>query len=427
MNFVPLRPVITNKSVKVSNKIVVIGGGAAGFFAAITCAAENKQNEVLLLEKTSKLLQKVKISGGGRCNVTHACFEIKPLTQAYPRGEKQLKAAFARFSTKDTVEWFESRKVKLKTEADGRMFPASNNSQTIIDCLLKEAKKNKVNIRTQVGVKKIIPNFNGGFDLILDNNEKIFCNRVIVAAGGTPKSENLNWIKELNIKVEQPVPSLFSFNIEHTELRNLSGITINPARIRIKNTKFEFSGPLLITHWGVSGPVILKASSYAARVLADLNYNFNIEISWLDNRKEDSVRQELMNIKAANPNKSVKSLFPSYLPARLNSYLINRAGIDENINWAEVSKEAVNGLINVLLYDNYTITGRTTYKEEFVTCGGVNLDEIDFKTMECKRIRGLHFAGEILDIDGITGGFNFQAAWTTAFIAGKAAGAATNQ
>lgn len=426
MILVPLRPVELKKSVKVSNKIVVIGGGAAGFFAAITCAAESKQNEVVLLEKTSKLLQKVKISGGGRCNVTHACFDIKQLSQAYPRGEKQLKAAFARFSTKDTIEWFESRKVRLKTEPDGRMFPVTNNSQTIIDCLQKEAKKHKVTVTTEVGVRKIVPTFNGGFDLILDNNEKMFCNRVIVAAGGTPKAEHLNWLKELNIKVEQPVPSLFSFNIETPELRELSGIAVNPARIRIQNTKFEFSGPLLITHWGISGPVVLKASSYAARALAEMGYQFNVEISWLDNRKEDSVRQELMNIKAANPNKTVKSLFPFYLPARLNSYIIQRAGINEDTNWAEVSKDGVNALINVLLYDNYAITGRTTYKEEFVTCGGINLDEIDFKSMECKRIKGLHFAGEILDIDGITGGFNFQAAWTTAFIAGKAAGAASN-
>ncbi|MFN4083136.1 MAG: NAD(P)/FAD-dependent oxidoreductase [Bacteroidia bacterium] len=404
-----------------SNKIVVIGGGAAGFFAAITCASENNQNEVIILEKTSKLLQKVKISGGGRCNVTHACFEIKPLTLAYPRGEKQLKSAFTKFATKETVEWFESRKVKLKTEADGRMFPTTNNSQTIIDCLLKEAKKLKIEIKTETGVSKIIPTFSGGFDLQLTNGDKMYCNKVIVATGGSPKNENLKWLKDLNIKTENPVPSLFSFNITDEKLRELSGISVNPVRTRITHTKLEFSGPILITHWGLSGPVILKASSYGARILAERNYEFEVEISWLDNKKEDAVRQELMNLKAANPNKSVKSLFPFYLPARLNSYLIAKAGIDENLNWAEISKDDVNAMINTLVYDKYNVNGRTAYKEEFVTCGGVNLDEIDFKTMECKRIKGLYFAGEILDIDGITGGFNFQAAWTTGYIAGKAA------
>lgn len=404
-----------------SNKIIVIGGGAAGFFAAITCASENNNNEVIILEKTSKLLQKVKISGGGRCNVTHACFEIKPLTQAYPRGEKQLKSAFTKFSTKDTVNWFESRKVKLKTEPDGRMFPVSNNSQTIIDCLLKEAKKLKIQIKTETGVKKIIPNFHGGFDLVLDNGDKLFCNNVIVATGGSPNTDSTNWLKDLNIKIESSVPSLFSFNIDDETLRNLTGISVDKARVRIVNTKFEFNGPLLITHWGVSGPVVLKTSSYAARYLAEHHYHVDVEISWLENKKEDAVRQELMNIKAANPGKTVKSLFPFYLPARLNTYLIKKAGIDENVNWAEISKDDVNAMINCLLYDTYQVTGRTAYKEEFVTCGGVNLDEIEFKTMECKRVKGLHFAGEVLDIDAITGGFNFQAAWTTGFIAGKAA------
>lgn len=404
-----------------SNKIVVIGGGAAGFFAAITCAQENKENEVIILEKSAKLLQKVRVSGGGRCNVTHACFEIKPLTQSYPRGEKQLKSAFARFSTKDTFEWFESNKVKLKTESDGRVFPTTDDSQTIIDCLLKEAKKSKVKIETEVGVKKILPNFQSGFDLVLDNGNKIFCNKVIVTTGGSPKEEGYTWLKELGIRIELPVPSLFSFNINDEALTKLTGISVNPARVRVTNTKLEYTGPILITHWGLSGPAILKTSAYGARILADKNYEVELEISWLENKKEDSVRQELMNLKAANPHREVGALFPFYLPARLNSYLINKAGLSEKTNWAEVSKDQVNELINVLLYDKYITAGKTPFKEEFVTCGGVNLDDVDFKTMECKKLKGLHFAGEVLDIDGITGGFNFQAAWTTAFIAGKAA------
>ena len=405
----------------VSHKVVVIGGGAAGFFAAINCAQANKEADVFLFEKTAKVLQKVKVSGGGRCNVTHACFDLKQLSLAYPRGEKQLKSAFARFSTQDTIDWFESRKVKLKTKPDGRMFPVSDNSQTIIDCLEKEAKKLKVKVEFEKGVKKIIPNFHGGFELLMDSGEKIVCQKIIVAAGGSPKEEQMQWLRELGHRIETPVPSLFTFNIPNNPIVELMGIAINPARVRILNTKLECSGPVLITHWGLSGPAILKTSSIGARVLAEKDYDFEAQISWLDNKKEDSVRQELFNLKAANPTKQIGNLFPFNLPKRLNSYLLAKAGIDENANWAEVSKDGVNDIIKCLLYDTYPVKGKTTFKEEFVTCGGINLDDIDFKNMESKRLKGLFFAGEVLDIDGVTGGFNFQAAWTTGFIAGKAA------
>jgi predicted Rossmann fold flavoprotein len=405
----------------VSHKVIVIGGGAAGYFSAIQCAQTNKNVEVILLEKSSKVLQKVKVSGGGRCNVTHACFDLKQLSLSYPRGEKQLKSAFARFSPKETIEWFESRKVKLKTEKDGRMFPVSDDSQTIIDCLEKEIKKSKVTVEMGKGVKRIVPNFHGGFDLVLESGEKMFCNKLIVASGGSPKEDGLLWLKELGHRIETPVPSLFTFNIPDSSIINLQGIAINPARVRILNTKLEVSGPVLITHWGLSGPAILKTSSLGAKILAEKDYEFEVQISWLDNKKEDSVRQELFNLKAANPSKGVVSLFPFGLPKRLNTYLLEKAGVDENASWGDISKEDVNKVIQCLLYDTYQVKGKTTFKEEFVTCGGINLDDVDFKTMESKRLKGLYFAGEVLDIDGITGGFNFQAAWTTGFIAGKAA------
>jgi hypothetical protein len=405
----------------VSHKVVVIGGGAAGYFSAIQCAQTNKNAEVILLEKSMKVLQKVKVSGGGRCNVTHACFDLKQLSLSYPRGEKQLKSAFARFSPKDTIDWFESRKVKLKTEKDGRMFPVSDDSQTIIDCLEKEIKKSKVQVELGKGVKKLTPNFHGGFDLVLDSGDKLFCNRVIIATGGSPKESGLQWIKELGHRIEVPVPSLFTFNIPNEDLLALQGIAIPSVRVRILDTKLECCGPILITHWGLSGPSILKISSLGARVLAERDYLFEVQVSWLENKKEDAVRQELFNLKAANPGKQVSNLFPFSLPKRLNSYLLQKAGIDEQSNWGDVSKEQLNLIIQCLLYDTYQVKGKTTFKEEFVTCGGVNLDDIDFKGMESKRMKGLHFAGEVLDIDGITGGFNFQAAWTTGFIAGKAA------
>ncbi len=407
-----------------SHTVVIIGGGAAGYFAAIQCAEANKQAKVILLEKSAKVLQKVKVSGGGRCNVTHACFDLKLLAKNYPRGEKHLKSAFSRFFTQDTVNWFEERKVKLKTEADGRMFPVSDDSQTIIDCLEKEVSKLKIEIRKETGVKKVVPSFHGGFDLYLSNDQKLSCQRVIIASGGSPKIEGLEWIKELGLRIESPVPSLFTFNIPNADLLALQGIAVNPVRVRIPEAKLENCGPMLITHWGLSGPAVLKLSSLGARILAEKEYKFEVQVSWLENRREDSVRQELFNLKAANPSKQVGGLFPFILPKRLIVYILAKAGIEEKSNWGEVSKESVNLLIQHLLYDSYEVVGKTTFKEEFVTCGGVNLDDIDFKTMEYKRMRGLHFAGEVLDIDGITGGFNFQAAWTTGFIAGRAAATA---
>lgn len=403
-------------------KIVVIGGGAAGFFAAISAAKANADAEVIILEKTAKLLQKVKISGGGRCNVTHACFDLKQLSLSYPRGDKHLKSAFSRFSTSDTMEWFESRKVKLKTEPDGRVFPVSDDSQTIIDCLMKEVKKLKIQVLISKEVRRIETR-DTNFKLYITDGENIECNKVIVTTGGAPKEEQFNWLKTLGHEIIEPVPSLFTFNLPNHPLTELSGVAVNPAKVKIPELKLETSGPLLITHWGFSGPSVLRLSSFGARLIAEKNYHFEIQISWLNDKKEESCRNELMNIKAANPNRQVNNLFPFKLPTRLLDYLFEKSEINSKLNWAEISKEQVNKLVQALLYDTYQIEGKTSFKEEFVTSGGVNLNEIDFKNMQSRKIKGLFFAGEVLDIDGITGGFNFQAAWTTGFLAGNGAAA----
>ena len=402
-------------------KVVVIGGGAAGFFAAIHCAMANKEAEVVLVEKTDKLLSKIKISGGGRCNVTHACFDLKQLSLAYPRGEKQLKSAFSKFMTSDTVNWFETRGVKLKTEEDGRMFPKTDDSQTVIDCLMKEAKKYKIQILIGCDIKKIEPEFAGGFTLHTSDNKKMEATRVIVTTGGSPRTEGMNWIKNLGHAIEESVPSLFTFNINDTALHDLQGISVNPAKVRILDSKLEFGGPVLITHWGLSGPAVLKISSYGARILAERDYDFQVQINWLNEKKEDVARLELMNLKAANPAKQINTLFPYTLPKRLMNFIFEKAGMNMTSKWGEVSKDDVNRLIQTLLYDTYRVHGKTPFKDEFVTCGGISLDDVNFKNMESKRIKGLYFAGEVLDIDGITGGFNFQAAWTTGYIAGNAA------
>lgn len=402
-----------------NRKVIVVGGGAAGFFSAISCAQASKEVDVLLLEKTSKLLSKVAVSGGGRCNVTHACFENKTLATCYPRGEKPLKSAFSRFSTTDTIEWFQSRGVPLKTESDGRMFPKTDDSQTIIDCLMKEAKKLKVDIRTSIGVQQLKPRFEGGFTLTLTDGTVLDCDKVIVATGGSQKAEGLEWLRQLGHQVVEPVPSLFTFNIPNNPIIDLQGIAVDPAKVKILDTKLEFSGPVLITHWGLSGPAVLKLSAYGARLLAERDYDFQVQVSWLNLKKEDALRQELFNIKAANPTKHVGNLLPVVLPKRLTEFLLSKAGVNPDKRWADVTKEEIQALINSFLYDTYAVKGKTTFKDEFVTCGGIHLDDVDFKTMESKRCKGLHFAGEVLDIDGITGGFNFQAAWTTGFIAGN--------
>jgi predicted Rossmann fold flavoprotein len=400
---------------------VVIGAGAAGYFSAIACAQANSKNEVILVEKTSKTLQKVLVSGGGRCNVTHACFDAKQLSLNYPRGEKELRAAFAHFQPQDTMNWFESRGVKLKIESDNRVFPVSNNSESIIDALEEAAKKAGVRLILNCGIQAINKKADGSFKLLTTREDKLIAKRIIIASGGSPKEAGLNWLKELGHEIETPVPSLFTFNIKDPKLRALSGISSELAQVKISGTKIESNGPVLITHWGLSGPAILKCSAFAARILAEKAYNFDVEIKWVLGKKEDALRQELMDQKASHPSKQIQNSLYLPLPKRLLFYLLNKSGIDEQSRWQEVSKDSINQFIISLLYDKYRAEGKTGFKEEFVTCGGVSRSNIDFKTMESKKVSGLYFAGEIIDMDGITGGFNFQAAWTTGFIAGNAA------
>lgn len=402
----------------ITNTIIIIGGGAAGFFCAVNAARINPKAKIILLEKTAKLLAKVRISGGGRCNVTHHCFDNRELVKNYPRGEKELNSCFNRFSVRDTIQWFEERGVQLKTEDDGRVFPITDSSETIINCLLQEAKKYNVDIRTNCSVNKIISNKSlYTFTLILANGEVLFCNKLVIATGGNPKKSNYDWLQELGHTIEEPVPSLFTFNIPNNKLTELMGISVPQAKIKVVGYKLESQGPVLITHWGLSGPAVLKLSAWGAKLLNTLNYNFTIHLSWLPQFNEEKLRIEFDNISKQNSVKLINNINPFNLPKRLWEYMLHRAGITNDIRLADMSKKKFNTLINVLINDEYSVSGKTTFKEEFVTCGGVNIKEIDLKTMQSKIIPNLYFAGEVLNIDGITGGFNFQSAWTTGWLA----------
>lgn len=403
-------------------RIVVIGGGAAGFFGAITCAEANPDAEVILLEKTNKLLAKVLVSGGGRCNVTHHCFLPGPLSQHYPRGARQLKEAFKTFGAQDTVTWFEQRGVKLKTEADGRMFPETDDSQTIADCLLQAARKAGVTIKTSLGVQRISPPTAtiNQFILHLSNDSELKADKVLVSTGGNPKSNGYDWLRQLGHPVQEPVPSLFTFNVPGNPLKELMGISVPHAKVRIAGQKLEYEGPLLITHWGYSGPAVLKLSAWGARVFHEQQYTFTALISWVPAFTEEALRTDLQNYRQAHPKKVVTTNPLFNLPQRLWKALTLLAEIQPETKWAELPAKNTNKLVEALLRMEAQVKGKTTFKEEFVTCGGIDLSQVNMKTLESRLHPGLHFAGEVLDIDGITGGFNFQAAWTTGYLAGKA-------
>lgn len=398
--------------------IIVIGGGAAGFFAAINAAQLHKNYAVTLLEKSSKLLSKVRVSGGGRCNVTHACFDNGLLVKNYPRGEKELRNVFSRFTTTDTINWFEQRGVKLKTEVDGRMFPITDNSQTIVDCLMQEAERSGVKIKLNVDIEEIQKK-EGQFILTTNDGGIFTCDKLIIATGGNPKHTAYDWLKNLGHTIIKPVPSLFTFNIPDDPITQLMGVSVPLAKVRVANTKLETEGPLLITHWGLSGPAILKTSAWGARQLNDLNYNFTALVNWLPKYTEEKLRIEFSNQRSENPAKMIFTNCPVELPKRLWEYLVNKAAIPETMRWADLPKKNANVMINMLINDEYKVQGKTTFKEEFVTCGGISLKEIDFTTMQSKIVPGLYFAGEIIDVDGITGGFNFQNAWSTAWVAAQ--------
>ncbi|WP_315790410.1 NAD(P)/FAD-dependent oxidoreductase [Fischerella sp. JS2] len=406
-------------------QIVVIGGGAAGFFSAIAAAKANPHAHVILLEASHQPLAKVRISGGGRCNVTHACFEPQELVKNYPRGGKALLSAFTRFQSQDTINWFQAHGVKLKTEADGRMFPTTDSSETIINCLMSAAKAAGVELRTGtavVGVKLGRVNSPlSHFEITLKSGEKLQCDRLLLATGSNPIGYKI--AQQLGHTIEPPVPSLFTFNIKNEKLTELAGVSVNPVKLRLvvpESPHLEQIGPLLITHWGLSGPAVLKLSAWGARMLHSSNYQATLVINWLPYLKQEQVRQQLLTVKNNSPKRLIASHRAVDLPHRLWQYIVFYVGISSENRWAELSNKTLNQLVQELIQAQYSINGKGTFKEEFVTCGGVNLKEINFKTMESKLVPGLYFAGEILDIDGVTGGFNFQSAWTTGYLAGLA-------
>lgn len=399
--------------------LVVIGGGAAGFFCAVNAARMNPLLQVHLMEKSDKLLSKVKVSGGGRCNVTHACFDRKEFSQFYPRGEHFVKKAFHQFFSTDTIEWFEQRGVQLKKEPDGRMFPVTDSSQTIIDCLLKEATRYgvKIHLRTEVIA---IQREGHRWNLLLRNGGRFSADYVCAAAGGFPKLQQFEWLKDTGHTVVPPAPSLFTFNIPQHPITELMGISVPNARIKIQQSKLVSTGPLLITHWGLSGPCVLRLSAWGARELQQKEYRFSIVVCWTGDRKEEEIRNQLQQYRQLHNSRKVSNSNPLELPMRLWNFLCHQAAISTEWRWADVPLKNLNRLVQVLCAYELQVIGKTTFKEEFVTAGGIDTKEVDVHTMQSKRCPGLFFAGELLDVDGITGGFNFQHAWTSGFIAANA-------
>ncbi len=370
----------------------------------------------MLLEKTAQFLGKVKISGGGRCNVTHSCFDPRELTTRYPRGERALLAPYQLFQASDTVAWFESRGVKLKTEKDGRMFPVTDSSQTIIDCLMHAAKSAGVKLRANCGVASVTQ----GFNLTLTNGETMTCDRLLLATGGCRAAAAGELAVSLGHTLVPPVPSLFTFHIETPWIRELAGVSLESVVATVPETKLRERGPVLLTHWGLSGPVILRLSAWGARVLQELDYKFSLHLNWLPDFTAEKISQELLARQKNQPAKLVVNAPIAPITARLWEQLVIAAGISRETRWADLSRSAQHNFIQHLIRTELQVTGKSLNKDEFVTCGGVRLNEVNFKTMESRICPGLYFAGELLDIDGITGGFNFQAAWTTGWIAGKA-------
>ena len=399
-------------------RIAIAGGGAAGFFAAIAAARANRDCEVQLFERTSQFLSKVRISGGGRCNVTHALFDPRIFTTRYPRGERELISPFHRFSAQDTVTWFEARGVSLKREEDGRMFPTTDSSATIINCLVNEARAAGVRLFSRRGIEHASVRSDGGFDLRLSDGNSIACDRLLLATGGARSAIGAEIAHSLGHKIEPPVPSLFSLHIRSAWLQSLPGVSVNDVEVSVD--KLHERGALLITHNGVSGPVVLRLSAWGARKLHAMAYRFPLHINWLPSMSEDALRAEFRSRREKQPNKRVINSPIDNLPARLWEKLINNAGILPATIWTTLAREETNELVRQLRGTELVVHGKSLNKDEFVTCGGVRLREINFKTMESRITPHLYFAGELLDIDGITGGFNFQAAWTTGWIAGHA-------
>ena len=400
-------------------KLVVIGGGAAGFFCAINAARMQPQMQVILLEKTGKLLSKVKVSGGGRCNVTHHCFSMAEMIKKYPRGSSFLKKAFYHFFTSDTIQWFKERAVELKVEADGRMFPVTDNSQTIIDCMLAEASRYNVQIEMNTDVREIVKQ-NENWKITTAADKIFLADMLCIASGGFHKSSQFEWLTKLGHTITAPVPSLFTFNMPGNNITKLMGVAVENASVRIAGEKLQTDGPLLITHWGMSGPAILKMSSHAAVLLAQKNYDFTVLINWLPTYNEVTLKEKILQYRFELATQKIQNRNPFFLPARLWEYLLEESEIKEGIRWAELPAKEQNKLIKNVCTQNFAVKGKTTFKEEFVTAGGINTEEINVNSMESKIQKGLFFVGEVINVDGVTGGFNFQNAWTTGWIAAKA-------
>lgn len=400
-------------------KVAVIGGGAAGFFSAISAKENHPDASVTIFEKSLKVLQKVRVSGGGRCNLTNGCESLEELCSAYPRGGRQLKKIFPLFDNKDTVSWFESRGVQLVLQEDGCIFPRTQDSGSVTSCLTREARRLGVEVITDAGVKSV-SKAGELLELAFVNPERtpLLFDKVIVTTGGSPRKSGLIWLEQLGHKIEEPVPSLFTFNMPGEPIRKLMGIVVEEAVVTLQGTKIRTTGPILITHWGMSGPAILKLSSHGARIMSEKGYEFRINVNWINETNSNNVSETLDRIISENPAKMLSTVRPYAVPARLWDFLLEKCELPAEKKWKEVGSKGKNRLINLLTNDEYSIKGKTTFREEFVTCGGVSLDDVNIRTMESKRVPGLYFAGEVLDIDAITGGYNLQNAWTTGFVAG---------
>jgi predicted Rossmann fold flavoprotein len=403
-----------------AKRVIVVGGGAAGFFAAIACARANPTLRISIFEKSPRFLSKVRISGGGRCNVTHACFDPRALAERYPRGEKELIGLFHRFQARDTVDWFENLGVKLKTETDGRIFPVSDSSQTVIECLVNEARRVGVEMLCDRGVEKATRNAEGSFELRASDGETTPCDFLLLAFGGCRVPAQGQLAVSLGHTLVPPVPSLFTFHTDANSLTELAGISVADVEVSAPQTRLRERGALLVTHSGLSGPVILRLSAWGARILHDLDYHFSLRINWLPESTPETIAREFERRRNREPAKLLATLPFAPLPSRLWQHLLMMAQIDRSTRWSALSRTVQHKLAQQLTATELSVTGKSLNKDEFVTCGGVPLPEVDFKTMQSRVCPRLYFAGEILDIDGITGGFNFQAAWTTGWLAGNA-------
>ena len=402
-------------------KIAIIGGGAAGFMAAITAQKTDPASKVTIFERAQKVLAKVEITGGGRCNVTNSFATITDMKQAYPRGDKLMKRLMKTFSYEDTYKWFEKHGVPLVTQEDECVFPKAQDAHAIIDCLVRQVRELGITVCCKHRLTDICQKEDGSFELMFENASRRSFHRVIVTTGGSPHARGLDYLARLGHKIEHPVPSLFTFNITDRSFCNLMGTVADPVVTAISGTKMRAEGALLVTHWGMSGPAVLKLSSYAARWLAEHDYKSPLAVNWTGRRTRQEVEEELLQLLTINPRKQLGTLHPFGLPSRLWLYILNKLGLNTAKPWGEIGRKTLNRLVETLVNDQYTIEGKGSFREEFVTCGGVSLQSVNVKTLESKVCPGLFFAGEVLDIDAITGGFNLQAAWTTGVVAGLSA------